>query len=406
MLWLALLVRVGVAVVLRTWEYPNRWAYAFEMGWIGGAVSEGMGFSWPGDPVQPTSWMAPAYPYLIAGVFELFGLFSRTSAAVLQALQTAASLATCVALYALGRRLFGRPAGLAAAALFAVYPPAIHFSVQKIWDASLFTLLVVGLTLLFLDLRDRPTVRRASGLGVLLGATALLEPTVLVLLPAGFLWLALRRGAAPRAARLAGAASLLALLAIAPWLVRNAVVFDRFVFVKSNFGHELLIGNLPIVRRGAHVEDVRVKGVPDEHLTAAEVALVERMSEAGRTRYYLDKATTHIRAHPMDFLRRSALRFLHFWTLLRGRGPGAVAVAFAYFALLLLALASLGLPEARGPDARLLWLFVVLLPVGNYLTVATHWRYRFPAEALLAVFAGLTLAEGWRRLRRRSSRPG
>jgi 4-amino-4-deoxy-L-arabinose transferase-like glycosyltransferase len=306
-----------------------------------------------------------------------------------------------VALYALGRRVHDHRVGLTAAAIFAVYPPAIHFSVQKIWDASLLALAVVGLTLLFLDLRERPTTRRAALLGLLLGVTTLLEPTVLVLLPAGFVWLGVRIGSGRRAGRLAAVTSLVVALAIAPWLVRNAVTFDRFVFVKSNLGHELLIGNLPIVRPGTHVEDASVKGVPDEHLTADEVAFVERVDEGTRTRYYLAKSLAWIREHPGAFAVRTIGRVARMWTLTRGRGVGAALVAAAFAALALTALASLIRPRGRRPDALLPWLFAVLLPIGNYLTVATHWRYRFPSEALLAVPAALTLTDVWRRLRRR-----
>jgi hypothetical protein len=260
----------------------------------------------------------------------------------------------------------------------------------------------VGLTLLFLDLSKRPTTGRAALLALLLGLTSLFEPTVLVLLPAGFVWLGARIGSVRHAARLAALSSLVVALLIAPWLVRNAVTFDRFVFVKSNVGHELLIGNLPIIRPGTHVEDLRVKGVPDEHLTADEVAFVERVDEGTRTRYYLGKSLAWIRAHPGEFVAKTVRRVVGMWTLTRGRGLGGVMVGAVYVAFLVTALASLVLPQGRRRDAVLLWLFVVLLPIGNYLTVATHWRYRFPSEALLAVPAALTLTVIGRRLRGRA----
>ena len=402
-----LLVRLLVAVALRTWVFPNRWVYAFEMGWIAQAIASGLGFSWPGDPVQPTAWMAPAYPYLIAGVFEVFGIATRASAAVLELLQTAFSLATCVVLYHVSRRLFAdeRPA-LAAAAILALYPPAIHFSVQKIWDTALFTLVIAGVALLLLDLRARPGAGRAAAIGALFGLGALLEPTMLALLPVGVLWLGARFGSGRRALRLGALAALVAALLIAPWLVRNAVVFDRFVFLKSNFGHELMIGNVPRVR-GAEVDrpDGRVKGVPDTYLTEQEVRFVEGVDEPTRTAFYPRKAAERIRAEPAEFARRTAGRVVQFWTFTRGRGAEAAIAALSYFPLLLLALASLAFRGARTADAALLWLLAAAIPLANYVTHVTHWRYRFPAEALLAVFAGLTLAEGWRRLRGRSSGP-
>ena len=54
------------------------------MGRIGAAIASGHGFSNPfGAATGPTAWEPPLYPYLIAGVFHVFGIYSRTSAFVL-----------------------------------------------------------------------------------------------------------------------------------------------------------------------------------------------------------------------------------------------------------------------------------------------------------------------------------
>ncbi len=69
----------------------------------------GAGFSNPfGPPTGPTAWEPPLYPYLSAGVFLLFGIYSKASAFVLLALNSVFSALTCVPIFLIARRIFFR----------------------------------------------------------------------------------------------------------------------------------------------------------------------------------------------------------------------------------------------------------------------------------------------------------
>jgi hypothetical protein len=135
----AFALRVVVAIATRSWDIPSdegHFLFGYEMGQIGNGIAKGHGFSWPTRVLfhapGPTAWMPPVYPLIIGAVFALFGAFTPTAAIVLELLQAALASACCVLVFLLARRLFDARAGYAAAVMLAVYPPAVHFAVQKI----------------------------------------------------------------------------------------------------------------------------------------------------------------------------------------------------------------------------------------------------------------------------------
>ena len=83
----ALVLRIGWIIVGHTYKFKttgNNFSFGWEMGSIAASLASGHGFSDQyGVPTGPTAWEPPFYPYLIAGVFHIFGIYSRASAFVL-----------------------------------------------------------------------------------------------------------------------------------------------------------------------------------------------------------------------------------------------------------------------------------------------------------------------------------
>ncbi len=50
-----------------------------------------------------TAWFAPVYPYLLAGIFKLFGVYTLASAWVAIGLNCLFSALTCIPVYFIGR---------------------------------------------------------------------------------------------------------------------------------------------------------------------------------------------------------------------------------------------------------------------------------------------------------------
>ena len=99
MVAIALFLRVGWIIVGHTYKFKsaeNNFGFGWEMGRIGAAIASGHGFSNAfGAPTGPTAWEPPLYPYLTAGVFHVFGMYSRASAFVLLSINSVFSARMC-----------------------------------------------------------------------------------------------------------------------------------------------------------------------------------------------------------------------------------------------------------------------------------------------------------------------
>src|SRR5215472_11412042 len=106
----AFLLRLGWIVIGHTYRIKpadENFGFGWEMGRIAAAIASGHGFANQfGPPTGPTAWEPPLYPYLTAGVFMLFGVYSRTAAFVLLTLSSACSALTCVPVFKIARRIF------------------------------------------------------------------------------------------------------------------------------------------------------------------------------------------------------------------------------------------------------------------------------------------------------------
>src|ERR1043166_707697 len=105
------LVGLGVRLLVISFTYadhldPQRqhWRFAWEMGMVARSIVTGKGFSSPyvGE-TGPTAWFPPLYPYLLAGVFKIFGLFTKASAIAILSLNSIFSAATILPVVGIAR---------------------------------------------------------------------------------------------------------------------------------------------------------------------------------------------------------------------------------------------------------------------------------------------------------------
>jgi len=108
---------------------------------------------------------------------------------VARAVSVAFSLAGVVTIYFLGTRLFGRPAGRAAAFLLAISPSAVYFGRSFLSDIPMMTLMIVAV-LAWDRYFDRPDTARAAMAALATALAALVKlPAILVFAPiAGVAW--------------------------------------------------------------------------------------------------------------------------------------------------------------------------------------------------------------------------
>src|SRR5437868_8340090 len=144
-----------------TWnDYDNHLWFGFETGRISRSIAEGHGFANPlYVQTGPTAWLTPIYPYLLAVVFKLLGVYSKTSALLILSLNSLFSALICFPLFYAAQRSFGRDVAVTACWIWALYPYFIYIPAGLVWDTCLAALLATTLFRCPLT----PTPRPASG---------------------------------------------------------------------------------------------------------------------------------------------------------------------------------------------------------------------------------------------------
>src|SRR5271154_1685517 len=162
MVVVALLLRLVVMSFLypeRTDPYRDHWRFGGESGRIARSIAQGEGFSNPlFGKTGPTAWLAPVFPYLLAGIFKIFGIYSNASAIVALAVDCLFSALTCIPVYFIAKKQFGTPTAAWAGWAWAFFPYGIYFSADFIWATTLTTLLMALVFLVALHLENSSSI--------------------------------------------------------------------------------------------------------------------------------------------------------------------------------------------------------------------------------------------------------
>ncbi|HEY3316885.1 MAG TPA: glycosyltransferase family 39 protein [Coriobacteriia bacterium] len=191
-----------------------------------GDLAAGKGYLLAG---HPTAYWPPGYPFFLAAFFRLFG----SSLVVVRLLNVAMWTASAVLMCLFGKRLGGPSAGLVAGLVVALYPEYVFFT-GLVASEGLFVLqMSVVALLLAVDPRSRrQRLAIAAAAGLLLGWGVITRPAS-VLLPLTLcvaVWLLRRREQGFTTALVIG---ICALLAMAPWVIRNRVVMGEWVIATN-----------------------------------------------------------------------------------------------------------------------------------------------------------------------------
>jgi 4-amino-4-deoxy-L-arabinose transferase-like glycosyltransferase len=282
-------------------------------------------------------YLSPLYIYFLAAT-----LWISESFAWVRLVQIALGTAAVACIFMTAREWFGRRAAWVAAALAALTGIFTFYEIL-ILQASLDTFLTAaGLMFLTKAVADPPPgtnlppkggsheMARGDGLvastrhhvasaftrkellaGVLFGLQILNRPNVIVAVGGVVLSLLLVRRTRLAALLVAGV-----LVAIAPVVVRNAIVSRQFALVSSQGGLNFYIGNHPAATgQYVAVPGVRanIEGQSEDTRRVAEQAAGRPLSDAEVSAHFTRLATTWMRGHPADaarlFGRKLALVF-------------------------------------------------------------------------------------------------
>jgi hypothetical protein len=170
---------------------------------------------------------------------------------------------------------------------------------------------------------------------------------------------------------------------IAPWTIRNYLVFHSFTPIRDNFGLELSVSNNDCARFGISANQ-RTGCFENVHPNK-NVDEARKVMELGEIKYNalrLREARRWISSHPARFIKLSVMRFIAFWMPTENlNNPYASGRHLERAAIYLITLLSVfGLVILCRRDIKsgvLLVSCLTVFPLVYYL-VQFEYRYRYP----------------------------
>ena len=387
------------------YEHPRFGTVGVEASLVANSLAAGRGFFGPYPRYQAaTAILAPVYPFLGAIGYKIYHLDSFAATLFFQIMNCAFSAATCWPIHAIGKKLFGERIGLASAWCWVFFPYAVLLPLEWTWDQSLSALLLAIIVWATLALPDNasPSSLAWSGYGLLWGFSALVNPALCAPLPFLLVWIAYRRRRAGlESLKFVATSVFMFVLALVPWTIRNYYAVDGLIFVKSNFGMELWLGNNPAVKQIYSVELHPGKN-------AQQLLQMILEGEPNYNRQKEREAIVYIEAQPAAFVKNTFERVEDTWTDAYDSeiDPWILTLgarqADVWFCSIFTIIAFVGMILAQRlnfSDSLPLALCIFLIPLPYYLT-RPSLRYRHPIDPFLTIFAVYAMARLVSALRR------
>ncbi|MFN8589794.1 MAG: glycosyltransferase family 39 protein [Candidatus Eisenbacteria bacterium] len=337
-----------------------------------------------GRAPDPSTPRAPVFPAFLAVGYALFGLDNFLA---LRLMQLVLSVALVLAGVALGRRVGGPAIGLLTGLGIALSPTLV-FSNGLLYPTTIYTLLLVFVTLGALAMAEKPGFWNSIGTGAALALGILTDPVMIAPGAAALGWTAAR---SLRTGRALFFATLLA--AVTAGGLTEAYMRTQ---KSPDTGEAPFLGKaqwtLWWARTDVSMRDDRRIQFPigtEFHPLPAKV--------------FLDREWNYVRTRPLDYVQDFAHEFGHFFwpgvdrlqTTNRFTTPSVRAVGAVHFwPVLLFGIAGLVLGVAKFRD-RMLLVLVSVATAAFYSFFFTQTRYRIPVEPQLTLLAALGFERLW-----------
>lgn len=401
MVVVALCLRLAVVALVYNEQLSSEddhFAFGWELGRVARSLVQHHGFSSPlGGQTGPTAWLPPVFVAIVSGLFRIFGVYSAPAAISALSINALFSALTVVPLVFIASKIFGAKTALYAGWMWVLFPYAIMLGATRIWGETLDAALVAALLLRTMHFADgRGKLWQAMELGALAGLAVLTNPNTMAFLPA--LWIAacymrMRKGC-PWSRQIASASAALVLV-LTPWFIRNTLVMNRFLPLRSNFWLEAYVGNnlqavTLLVDWNRH--PASSIGEHEEYVRLGELAYMQRKHA---------QTLDFVSAHPGIFTLLTLRRMLFVWTGFWSFNPRYLAtepfrlpfIAFNTSVTLLTAIGLFTAWRRCNPYRLFLTIPILFQPVVYYVThAAPEYRHAIdPIIVLLAAQGALSL---------------
>ncbi len=366
------------------------------------------------EPGEPFSLRPPLYPFVVSGLYKLFGVHNYQAVRLIQA---GVSLLNALLLYGIGTRLYDRRTGLWLTALYMFYPPLLGMNNLLLTEVQFTFLLTASIFVLMHAVHSRTTWLLIP-VGMLLGLGALTRSVLWLFLPVISLEVFLAWPTSePRwskwdlARRLiaSGALFLAGVLTIAPWAIRNTRLEKTFIAVDSMGGRNVMMGNYEYTPLHRSWDAISIEGEKSWYAMLAKRTPASATATQGQKDKMALKYGIHYAAtHPLQTLQRDLVKFFDFWGLERVFIAGMKKDYFgpiprlAQLFLTLIILGACALAMFTGlfgavmtppSDRRIFGLFLLVIGFvcGMHTLSFGHSRYQLPVMPLVLVFSAAAI---------------
>ena len=421
----AIVTRVAAVWVLQSHLVPRS---TYEHGEIAANLLAGRGFAIKFLGADgPTSQQAPIYPAIVAIAYAIGGVESSQSLLFLELGQSVLGGLLVLGVLRMCRLIAPAWPWMAwTAGLIVALHPTLVYAATHVQVVTLAATLLVWTLAWAYQTGASGRIRDAIITGGLLALLALTDPILSVAMAgvAVAIWQlnSLKTRDRGRSLGLIAVVGSVALVGVAPWLVRNFLIHGEFVAIKSTFGYAFWQGNCalsegtdkvvrPSVERVLN-RDQQVSGLvglnrtlwkarheagylDDIALTKADYRLLGSVSEPERSRILFRRALADLEADPTRYVRL-CLRRLRYFVLFDETNPKSRVLAYRLPHLGLTIFAAIGLLLAPASlRTRLLPTVatVTLITLFHTLTIVSA-RFHIPIEPLLAI-CGAAGCTGW-----------
>jgi 4-amino-4-deoxy-L-arabinose transferase-like glycosyltransferase len=415
---IAFSARVGLDIFEHAWKSPN----AMEHPSIAQSLVNGKGFYAGGFGYYgPTSVQSPPFPFLLAGMYEMFGsdipkdgsLHGANRAFFAIMILNAFAGAGLVWLtYLLTRTVGGSElAALIAAALVAVWPTQVY-AARAVQAISMITCGMVAMTILYYRSIRSGKAGPWVGFSIVAAIATLTEPVILpALLLSGALILVCR--SLPMQARIRNAAilALAVITIIGPWSVRNYIVHDKIIPIKGSFWVNVWKGNNDyatgtdrlrmtpaqqklLAKHSTTLSDEDFSDGPHQYdmLDPSQMGKIANQPEPIREGYFQDFAMTWIKEHPRRYAELCFIR-LYKTIIIDWDNPKAHSLIYIGGRIVLLLLTLGGVIVAwKQRWAMLFPLVLICTALASYMLTVTAARFAIPFEPFQLALGGALIA--------------
>ena len=368
-------------------------------------LSEGNGYRFSAEG-PPTAYRPPLYPLVLGAFLKIFS--PSFSVAFVNGL---CGLMIVGLTWKIARQVWNN-IWSCMATVAVICDPLLLINVTLPMTEVMFTALV--LAVLYLSTRPEQTLGQRVCLGFCFGLAALCRPTIWpfgALAAVVCIWTMSRANNEKQGLRLllrrGGPVLMAVCLTVAPWIVRNAIVFQAFIPMTTHGGYTLLLANNPVFYDEVVSEGWRTTWQEDS-LDQWQEILSQEMRETvppiegelSTNQWMTQRAINVIRSDGSAFLQSCRVRFLRFWNPVPMSTstrpvPRVLQWGIGFFSLTLFAgaIAGLLMPLSSQNSVRLPVCFPslsLILLVSFSLIHTVYWsnlRMRTPLEPVLILLA-------------------